>query len=135
MQRVIDGFGSVKGYIAGFAGVLPPVEEALRDYLARSRPPDTKSRWLFAPILFRKSGPLTLLFIHYVVKKFLHRCGLEGSAGTFRHTLAARLINNGVSLEAIAAVLGHQRTQATRAYTKVHVKALREVAQNYSMLL
>lgn len=115
--------------------LLGPVEEALRDYVTRSRRPDAESEWLFVPVRVRQRAPLTCSLMNMIVKQFLRRCGLEGSARNFRHTLATRLINDGVSLETIAAVLGHSSTKSTLTYTKVHVKALREVAENYSLLL
>ncbi|MHC5059363.1 MAG: DNA adenine methylase, partial [Planctomycetota bacterium] len=38
--------------------------------------------------------------IHEIIKRFLRRCGLEGSATKFRHTLATYLVNSGARLEA-----------------------------------
>jgi integrase len=118
--------------------VLPlvsPLDEALEDYVERSRPPDAPSRWFFVPLHLRKRGPLNPLYINSVVRRFLRGCGLEGSARNLRHTVATRLINRGVPLETIAALLGHKSVKTTFIYTKVHLTALREVARNWSELL
>lgn len=117
--------------------VLPLVsliEEALKDYIVHARAPESASRWLFVRIRSRESGPLSMWLVNDIVRKFLGRCGLKGSARNFRHTVATRLINSGVTLETIAALLGHKSVKTTLIYTKVHVKALREVARNWSEL-
>jgi len=113
--------------------LLPQVETALRGYLAHFRPSGLKTRRLFVTIKRRSRAPLGEQAIHEIVKKFLKRCGLEGCATKFRHTLATHLINKGVGLESIGAVLGHRCSDSTRIYAKVHWEALREVAQNYSL--
>jgi integrase/recombinase XerD len=115
--------------------ILPPVEEAVCDYLLRARPPGTKTRRLFVAVRRGSRGALTVRSIHEVVDRFLRRCGVEGIPTAFRHTLATRLINGGVSIEAIGAVLGHQSVLSTLIYAKVHWEALREVAENHSLLL
>ncbi len=118
--------------------VLPlmrPVEEALGGYLEHFRPEGLKTRRLFVTIKRRSRAELMTTGIHEIVKKFLRRCGLQGSATKFRHTLATYLINAGARFEAIQAVLGHRRSDSTRIYAKVHWEALREVADNYSLLL
>lgn len=115
--------------------LLPQVEEALLGYREHARPKNLKTRRLFVSIRRRKRARLKWMGIYHIIKKFLRRCGLEGSATKFRHTLATRLINSGVRLEAIQAVLGHQLSDSTRVYAKVHWKALREVAENHSLLL
>ncbi len=115
--------------------LLPPVEEALREYVVHSRPPDVRSKRLFVAMSHRKKASLTRRLVAKIVAKFLHRCGLEGSANKFRHTLATRLINSGVRLEAVQAILGHRQLESTRIYAKIHWEALREVARNYSMFL
>ena len=113
--------------------LLPAVEDALGGYLEHFRPPGLKTRRLLVSIKRRSRAELMTTGIHEIVKKFLRRCGLQGSATKFRHTLATYLINSGARLEAIQAVLGHRRSDSTRIYAKVHWEALREVADNYSL--
>jgi site-specific recombinase XerD len=115
--------------------LLPAVEEALRGYLEHFRPAGLRTKRLFVTIHRRSRAPVTWQAIHEIIKRFLRRCGLEGSATKFRHTLATYLVNSGARLEAVQAVLGHRSSDSTRVYAKVHLDALREVADNYSMKL
>ncbi len=115
--------------------ILPPVEKALKDYLTRSRPKRLKTRRLWVTIRYRSEPLLQESGIKQIVYGFLRRCGLNGCATKFRHTLATYLINHGASLEAIQNILGHRHLDSTRIYAKVHWEALREVAQNYSLNL
>jgi len=115
--------------------LLPAVEEGLRDYLEHFRPKDLGTRRLFVTIKRRSRAPLKEQAVHAIIKKFLRRCGIKGCATDFRHTLATHLINKGASLAAIQALLGHQSSESTRVYAKLHWEALQDVAQNYSLLL
>lgn len=115
--------------------LLSAVEDALGGYIEHFRPPGLKTRRLLVSIKRRSRAPLKELAVHEIIKKFLRRCGLEGCATKFRHTLATHLINSGARLEAIQAVLGHGQSDSTRVYAKVHWEALREVADNYSLVL
>lgn len=120
--------------------LLPPVEEALRGYLTRFRPPDTRTERLFVSVdrrsADRKSrAPLRGPGIYEIIRKFLRRCGLKGSANRFRHTLATRLVNEGLDFHTLAAILGHRSSDSTLIYAKVQWEKLREVAENYSLRL
>jgi len=41
-----------------------------------------------------------------------------------RHTLASRLLNNGISLPIISETLGHEKTQTTMNYLRIDIKSL-----------
>ena len=45
-----------------------------------------------------------------------------------RHSLASRLVNEGVPIKQIADVLGHASIDTTAIYTKVDVRSLSSVA-------
>ena len=47
---------------------------------------------------------------------------------SLRHACAGRLVTEGLSLKEIGDHLGHRTTSATRAYAKVDLPGLREVA-------
>ena len=116
--------------------LLPEVEKALCVYLDHARPPGISTKRLLVTVKKGESGaPLGMSGVYHVIRRFFRRAGVKGPAGRFRHTLATRLMDAGVSLEAIGGVLGHERSDSTRIYAKVHLEALREVADNYSMLL
>lgn len=115
--------------------LLPQVEEALRDYLDRCRPEGLRTRRLLVTVKDQGGAPLGMSGVYHVIRRFFRRAGVRGPAGRFRHTLATRLMNAGVSIETIRGLLGHRRSDSTRIYAKLNLKALREVADNYSKLL
>ena len=45
-----------------------------------------------------------------------------------RHTVASRLLEEGIPLETISSVMGHLSLDTTRLYTKIDIEALRSVA-------
>lgn len=56
-------------------------------------------------------------------------CGLGFNGGhALRHACASRMLAQGLSLKEIGDHLGHSSTQATTAYAKVDMTALRAVA-------
>jgi site-specific recombinase XerD len=75
-------------------------------------------------------GPLD----RHVIGRIVHRVGrAAGVPGVhphrLRHTLATQAINRGMRLEAIAALLGHQKMEMTLIYAKI---ANRVVADEYA---
>ncbi len=75
-------------------------------------------------------GPLD----RHVIARIVHRVGrAAGVPGVhphrLRHTLATQAINRGMRLEAIAALLGHQKMEMTLIYAKI---ANRVVADEYA---
>ena len=112
---------------------LPLTDEvghALIDYLLHGRPSSAR-REVFLR-LKAPYRPLSLTFSH-VLKKYQqpHEMVFPGQrAGmhSLRHTLATRLLANGVSLENIAGVLGHASLNTTRIYAKVDISQLRAAA-------
>jgi len=75
-------------------------------------------------------GPLE----RHVISRIVHRVGrAAGVHGVhphrLRHTLATQAINRGMRLEAIAALLGHQKMEMTLIYAKI---ANRVVADEYA---
>ncbi len=69
-------------------------------------------------ILSQKPGPLTTRAVQYVVEKYAYNARLEGvSPHTLRHTAATNLVDQGVSLDRVALVLGHSSLNVTAIYT------------------
>jgi site-specific recombinase XerD len=75
-------------------------------------------------------GPLN----RHIIGRIVHRVGRAGGVPgvhphRLRHTLATQAINRGMRLEAIAALLGHQKMEMTLIYAKI---ANRVVADEYA---
>jgi len=105
---------------------------ALAQYLRRGRP-HGQSRALFV----RWRAPrdqLTTNAIASALRATARQCGLgHRFTGTrlFRHTVAARLLQRGASLKAIADVLRHRSFDTTTIYAKVDLVALKRVALSW----
>ena len=59
-----------------------------------------------------------------VVRRIVRACARIAGIGhvhphQLRHTLATQSINNGMSLEAVAAMLGHQSMRTTVVYARI----------------
>lgn len=115
---------------------LPLTEEigtALIDYLRNGRP-KTHHREVFlranAPFEpFAKNNNL-----HHIITTYRRRAGISLPAQSrrgmhsLRHTMASRLLEQGIPLETISGVMGHLSVETTRLYTKIDIEALRRVA-------
>jgi site-specific recombinase XerD len=75
-------------------------------------------------------GPLDRHLIRRIVRRVAGAAGVPGvHPHRLRHTLATQAINRGMRLEAIAALLGHQKMEMTLIYAKI---ANRAVADEYA---
>jgi site-specific recombinase XerD len=104
---------------------LHPQLKELLDAWVTDRPADLREPWLFMAH-GRRLGPES-------VRKALLRVAEQAGLGTvtphqLRHTLATQAINRGMSLEAIAALLGHKSMRMTMVYAKI---SNRTVADEY----
>jgi site-specific recombinase XerD len=102
----------------------PQLKELLDEWVAR-RPASLREPWLFMAH-GRRLGPES-------VRKALQTVANEAGLGPvtphqLRHTLATQAINRGMSLEAIAALLGHKSMRMTMVYAKI---SNRTVAEEY----
>ena len=109
------------------------VGQALINYLRHGRPA-TSRREIFlrhnAP--FEPMGPNNNL--HSIITSYRRKAGIELPAQSrcglhsLRHSLASRLLEAKVPLDAIAGVLGHLSPETTRRYLRIDIDALRCVA-------
>jgi site-specific recombinase XerD len=75
-------------------------------------------------------GPLNRHTISRIIHRIGRRAGVDGvHPHRLRHTLATQAINRGMRLEAIAALLGHQKMEMTLIYARI---ANRVVADEYA---
>jgi site-specific recombinase XerD len=112
---------------------LPLPEEvgaAIADYVLHGRPR------VPAPHIFMRhrapQGPITSTHgIADIVRKHLRRAGVRApswGAHVLRHSLATRMVKEGVAIKQIADVLGHANIDTTAIYTKVDTRSLSAVA-------
>lgn len=102
----------------------PQLKALLDDWLAR-RPPGLRSPYLFVEY-GRRIGPNR---VERAVDRAARAAGIgHVNPHRLRHTLATQAINRGMSLEAIAALLGHRSMRMTMVYARI---ANRTVANEY----
>jgi site-specific recombinase XerD len=102
----------------------PQLKELLDEWVAR-RPASLREPWLFMDH-GRRLGAES---VRKAVQKVAREAGLDNvTPHQLRHTLATQAINRGMSLEAIAALLGHKSMRMTMVYAKI---SNRTVADEY----
>jgi len=118
-----------KGRRARLLPLLPEVARALRRYLRTVRPNSSLPEFFLGLHAPRALGRDT---VSTAVVAAFGRAGLavrRPGPHLLRHTLATRLLARGVSLKAIADLLGHRALHTTMIYAKVNGPALAGVAQ------
>ena len=105
------------------------VGQAILRYLRELRPPRPE-RTLFLT-LSAPLRPLSRSAMSHVVRSRLDRIGITGrrrGPHALRHSAAQHLLDHGLSMKQVGDFLGHRSVSATSAYAKIHLGALREVA-------
>jgi site-specific recombinase XerD len=102
----------------------PQLKELLDEWVAR-RPASLREPWLFMDH-GRRLGPES---VRRALLNVAREAGVDKvTPHQLRHTLATQAINRGMSLEAIAALLGHKSMRMTMVYAKI---SNRTVADEY----
>jgi len=102
----------------------PQLKDLLDDWLAL-RPEGLRSDYLF----IEQGRRITTSRVENAVHKTAARAGIgHVTPHQLRHTLATQAINRGMSLEALAALLGHRSLRMTLVYARI---ADRKVADEY----
>jgi integrase len=107
-----------------FVPLHPHLVELIAEYEASDGP--------FTPgrLLSGMEGPLNRYAVTRWIKTIARRAGIgHVHPHKLRHTLATQAINRGMSIEAIAALLGHRSLDMTMRYAKISNKV---VADEYS---
>ncbi|MGB9886682.1 MAG: tyrosine-type recombinase/integrase [Moorellales bacterium] len=87
-----------------------PARRALADYLGGRTA---------GPLFLGQRGPLTARGVELMLKKYAYQARIEGlTPHTLRHTCATNLLNSGVDLVKVAAMLGHENLNTTMVYTR-----------------
>lgn len=103
-----------------------PLHPVLVELLDAWRADHPDERWLIT----RSGRPVTRDVVARIVRRIGRRAGIATTVTPhrLRHTLATQAINRGMSLEAIAALLGHRSLRMTLVYARI---ADRKVADEY----
>ena len=102
----------------------PRVEELLLQWLS-DNPPQPRTSLMFTD----RGRPIPGRRVDYAVHAAANHAGIgHVTPHQLRHTLATQAINRGMSLEAIAALLGHASLSMTMTYARI---ADRTVAEEY----
>ena len=116
----------------GRARVLPLAHDvgmAVVDAV-RHRPPGYRGDGLFVRMR-PPYRPITASTVTEIATRALRRAHIQvprPGAHAFRHTVATALVHHGVSMKAVADVLGHARLDTTAIYAKLDVDTLVTVA-------
>jgi integrase len=107
-----------------YVPLLPGLVELIADY-RKLRGPSRSGR-----LVERDDGkPFDRRTVHRYVERVAKRAGVgHVHPHQLRHTLATQMINRGMSLEAIAALLGHRSMRMTLTYARI---SNRTVAEEY----
>lgn len=88
-----------------------PVREALTNWLQIR--PANELRQVF---LGQRGDALTESALRRILDALSRRANVDASPHTLRHTFGKRLVDNGVTLEKVAALMGHSSLNTTRIY-------------------
>jgi site-specific recombinase XerD len=101
----------------------PQLKEMLDDWVANHRPVGLRSERL----LLERNRPVTSLRVATALSRLSRQAGIgHVTAHQLRHTLATQAINRGMSLDAIAALLGHKTLAMTMIYARIADKTVAE---------
>jgi integrase/recombinase XerD len=101
----------------------PQLKELLDDWVARHRPAGVRSDRL----LIEHNRPITGYRVGQILRDQAVAAGIGHiTAHQLRHTLATQAINRGMSLDAIAALLGHKTLAMTMVYARIADKTVAE---------
>jgi integrase/recombinase XerD len=99
----------------------PQLKELLDDWIANHRPSGLRSERL----LLERNRPVTSLRVASALRRLGGEAGIgHVTAHQLRHTLATQAINRGMSLDAIAALLGHKTLAMTMVYARIADKTV-----------
>jgi len=101
----------------------PQLKDMLDDWIRDHRPSGLRSQRL----LLERNRPVTSLRVSNALSRLSHEAGIgHVTAHQLRHTLATQAVNRGMSIDAIAALLGHKTLAMTMIYARIADKTVAE---------
>jgi integrase/recombinase XerD len=101
----------------------PQLKDMLDDWIDHHRPTGLRSQRL----LLEHNRPVSSLRVSTALSRLSHQAGIgHVTAHQLRHTLATQAINRGMSIDAIAALLGHKTLAMTMIYARIADKTVAE---------
>lgn len=87
--------------------------------------------------LFSKGKPLTTRNIQKIIKGARHRAGInkKTTPHTLRHSFATHLLEQGIDIRVIQAMLGHSSLSTTQVYTHISSEQLKKVKNPFDVLM
>jgi integrase/recombinase XerC len=83
-------------------------------------------------IFLGQRGPLSERGVQQILAKYAYKARIEGlTPHTLRHTFAKNLLDKGVDLPKIAALLGHENLNTTAVYTRPSFAELKKAVEIY----
>jgi len=118
-----------KGYKQRTIPLSKPARSMLRQWLQHR--PSSEHNTLF---INQRGAPLKSRSVQRAVKRIANTAGLDETVTphTLRHTFAKSLIDEGVSLEKVAKLLGHSNLNTTRVYVTPSKQDLEEAVGKLS---
>ncbi len=101
----------------------PQLKDMLDDWIHHHRPTGLRSQRL----LLENNKPVSALRVSSALSRLSHEAGIgHVTPHQLRHTLATQAVNRGMSIDAIAALLGHKTLAMTMIYARIADKTVAE---------
>ncbi len=110
-----------KGNKERYVPMTPEVKEDMESYLLYGRPFLVKEEYEESFFLTERGGRPEGQSLYIRLKRLAEKAEIDKAVGLhlLRHTIATRLLENGMSLENIALFLGHDSLESTQIYTHI----------------
>lgn len=108
-----------KGKKERIVPIHPYALDSLRIYLEVERDMYLKDKSIENVFINNRGGVLTARGVRDIIYRISSKASvsLDLSPHTFRHTLATKLLNNGMDLRMVQEILGHESLSSTEVYT------------------
>jgi integrase/recombinase XerD len=122
-----------KGSKQRFVPYVDVLQQLLSAYLTQTRPELLKFKNSDLVFLNNRGGKLSRMGFWKILQKQALEAGLKQqiTPHTFRHSFATHLLEAGVNLRIVQALLGHSSLNTTQIYTHIDTKYILEIHKCY----